>query len=393
MEEQGFATFRNTIGTLIEKTSLENKKISVSAPGKLFLSGEWSVLEVGNPGIVAAVNKRVHAELEERDSISVSIDDFGIRGLDADFDGKQLDWKREITEREKDQTKFIRGAIETVGRYLGELKPFSIRSWGEESQIEIDGEVKKIGFGSSAASVVAAIAGILKFHDQDIESMKGKERIYKLSAIAHYLVQGKVGSAFDVAASTYGGVFVYQRFDPKWLMEKLDAGIPIKDIVDQEWPSFRVEPLEISDDFNLIIGWTKESASTSAMVKQLNAWAETNMEEYNRLYGQIADLVMELVHEWKADNRERVLELLRKNEDYLRELGQKSGVNIETEDLRFLSESANKSGAAGKLSGAGGGDCGIGICFDKEIAENVKQKWKENGIYIIDATIEHKGVC
>ena len=74
----------------------------VSAPGKLFLSGEWAVLEVGNPGIVAAVNKRVHAEVEEADSISVSIGDFGIKDLGAKFDGKQLSWERELSEKEKE---------------------------------------------------------------------------------------------------------------------------------------------------------------------------------------------------------------------------------------------------------------------------------------------------
>jgi len=364
----------------------------VSAPGKLFLSGEWAVLEVGNPGIVAAVNKRVHAEVEEADSISVSIGDFGIKDLGAKFDGKQLSWERELSEKEKEQTQFIRGAIETVGQYLGGLKPFSIRSWGEQSQVEIGGVAKKVGFGSSAASVVAVISALLKFNGQDIESKDAKDRIYKLSAIAHYLIQGKAGSAFDVAASTYGGVFVYQRFDPKWLMEKLESGVAIKELVDQEWPSFRAEPLEIPGGFELLIGWTKESASTSAMVKQLNTWAETDQEDYKRLYDKIANLVRELIPAWKGKDTGSVLELIRKNEDYLRELGRASGVNIETEDLRRLSESANLNGAAGKLSGAGGGDCGIAVSFDQEASEKVKGDWKKQGLYLVDATIDYNGI-
>mgnify|MGYP000138420300 CR=1 FL=1 len=68
--------------------------IKISAPGKLFLSGEWAVLEVGNPGVVAAVNRRVFVEIEESDVISVSVDDFGIENAEAEFDGKNLDWKR-----------------------------------------------------------------------------------------------------------------------------------------------------------------------------------------------------------------------------------------------------------------------------------------------------------
>lgn len=368
--------------------------IKVSAPGKLFLSGEWAVLEVGNPGLVTAVNKRVFAELEEADKISVTIDDFGIKDLGAGFDGKELKWERELSDGEKEQTQFIKASIETALKYMGEgaKKTFSIHSWGEESQIEIDGAAKKVGFGSSAASVVATVAGILALNGRDIESKEARDRIYKLSAITHYFAQGKIGSAFDVAASTYGGVFVYQRFDPKWLEEKLGSGQGVREIVDQEWPSFRAEPLDIPEGFRLIIGWTKESASTSAMVKQLNTWAEGNREEYKRLYDQIANLVRELIPAWKDKNRERILELVRKNEGFLKELGEKSGVNIETQDLKMLSESANQSGAAGKLSGAGGGDCGIAVCFDMETAEKVTQTWQQAGLYIVDATIDYNGV-
>jgi len=34
--------------------------IKVSAPGKLFIAGEWAILEPENFGIVAAVNKIKH---------------------------------------------------------------------------------------------------------------------------------------------------------------------------------------------------------------------------------------------------------------------------------------------------------------------------------------------
>lgn len=368
--------------------------IKVSAPGKLFLSGEWAVLEVGNPGIVTSVNKRVFVEIEESDKISITIDDFGIKGLGAKLDGNELKWDRELSEKEVKDTQFIKGSIETALKYLGDnaKKGFRIRSWGEQSQVEIDGQVKKLGFGSSAASVVATVASIFALNGEDISKREVKDRIYKLSATAHYFVQGKVGSAFDVAASTYGGIFVYKRFDPKWLMEKLESGENLKDVIDQEWPAFEVEELEIPEGFNLSIGWTKESASTSAMVKQLNEWAKSNQDEYKRLYDQIAGLVKELIPAWREKDKEKILEFLRKNEDILRELGEKSGVNIETADLKRLSEVANRNGAAGKLSGAGGGDCGIAISFSGEVADKVKEEWKNSGLYIIDATTDYNGV-
>jgi len=266
--------------------------------------------------------------------------------------------------------------------YIGNNTPEQIMEAAVHEDVDV------VGISSYCGGELALGADLMEAANK----RGAKDRIYKLSAIAHYFVQGKIGSAFDVAASTYGGVFVYQRFDPKWLEEKLNSGQGVREIVDQDWPAFRAEPLEIPEGFRLIIGWTKESASTSAMVKQLNTWAEGNREEYKRLYDQIANLVRELIPAWKDKNKERILELVRKNEGFLKELGEASGVNIETPDLKMLSESANQAGAAGKLSGAGGGDCGIAVCFDSESAEKVKNGWEEKEFYLVDATIDYNGV-
>lgn len=366
--------------------------MKISAPGKLFLSGEWSVLEMGNPGMVTAVNKRVWVDIEESDSISVSVDDFNIKDARGEFRKGKFEWTGELTEEQKDKLKFCKGAIEAALNYLGEHKPFRIRSWGEMSQLEVDGEMKKIGFGSSAASVVAFVSGILRFHGKDIESRAIRDVIYKLSTIAHYFVQGKVGSAFDVAASTYGGVFVYKRFDPKWLIERMESGASVKEIVEQDWPGFEVEQLVIPDELDLIIGWTKGSASTSAMVKQMNGFKADNPDEYKKMFDQLANLVRELIPFWKSGDKEKILEYLRKNEDYLRELGKRTGVNIETPELKTLSEVANQAGGAGKLSGAGGGDCGIAVTFSPSISEKIKKGWQESGLYIVDARMDKNGV-
>jgi phosphomevalonate kinase len=363
--------------------------MKISAPGKLFLSGEWAVLEVGNPGIVTAVNKKVFVDIEEADEFSITVDDFGIKDVKASYDGEKLNL--EGTDEEKERLIFMKGAIESTLKYLGEHKKFSIRSWGEVSSVEIEGEQKKVGFGSSAASVVATVGAVLALHGYNLQERETKDKIYKLAALAHYFAQGKVGSAFDVAASTYGGVFVYKRFDPKWLIKEVESK-GVKEVVDQEWEGFGVEELDVMDSFRLLVGWTKESASTSAMVKQLNAWAETNREEYKRMFDGIADLVKELIPVWKSGEREGIFKLLGRNEELLRELGEKSGVNIETPGLKRLSEIAFQQGGAGKLSGAGGGDCGIGIAFDQETADKIVSAWKDNGLYIIDATVSRDGV-
>ena len=365
--------------------------MKISAPSKLFIAGEWAVLDAGNPGIVAAVNKRVWVEIEEGSKITVSVKDFNIYGVEGEFNGKELKWLNAKPE-ENEKLVFMKAAIESVLKFLEEWKAFRITSWGELSQIDVERKKKKIGFGSSAASVVATIAGILALHGWDIKNRKVKDIIYKLSAVAHYFAQGRIGSGFDIAASTYGGVFVYKRFDSEWLIKQFEEGKSIREIVSLEWPGLGIERLNIPEGFELLVGWTGESASTTFMIKKLNEWTRKYSEEKERIYKQIAELVKNLIEAWKTGKKERILELIRKNEDYLRELGEKSGIPIETPELRKLSEIANKNGGAGKLSGAGGGDCGIAVVFDSEISEKIKKEWEENGIQVLDVSLDLNGV-
>src|SRR3989338_7445979 len=200
-----------------------------SAPGKQFICGEWAIVEMGTKGIVAAVNKRVHAKIEESDSISISIDDFKIKDLKANLSGSKLVFRGDISKI-KDKLQFIKEAIEISLMFLDEqkipLKTFSIRTWGED--VSIGG--KKIGFGSSAAATVDVIAAVLNFHTYNAS----KEEIFKLATISHYYAQGKVGSAFDVAASTYGGVFVYSRFDTEWILYKIVRRNPLSVILKEQ---------------------------------------------------------------------------------------------------------------------------------------------------------------
>ena len=61
-------------------------------------------------------------------------------------------------------------------------------------------------------------------------------------------------------------------------------------------------------------------------------------------------------------------------------MGNIAKVPIETEKLRKLRDEAVKLGGAGKLSGAGGGDCGIAFLpLDKDVDELYKA-WEQLNI-------------
>lgn len=365
---------------------------TASAPGKLFISGEWAVLEMGNPGLVAAVDKRVYAKIEDSpdDYFYITLKDFNITRLKFSYE-KGLKAAGELAEDQQKKLKFILSAVNTLVKYTGVSKPLQIETWGKDTTIEYRGGTHKIGFGSSAASTVAVVSAVLRHQGRRVQSYEDKLKIFKLAAAAHYFAQGKVGSGFDVAASTFGGVFMYERFDPAWLVKQIQEG-NLQELMEQKWQGLKIEQLSIPEDFNLIIGWTGRSASTSEMVKQINKWGEKNPEDYRRHIDSIAETASEVIDCWKKDDRASLIKHLNKNHEVLASLGKDAGVEIETDTLQELHESAKSCGGAGKLSGAGGGDCGIGICFDNDVEKEILKNWQDNGIFLVKANIAHEGI-
>ena len=61
-------------------------------------------------------------------------------------------------------------------------------------------------------------------------------------------------------------------------------------------------------------------------------------------------------------------------------LGSRAGIEIETASLQLLAKVAFEAGGAGKVSGAGGGDCGIAFATSVEQADAVRRAWREAGI-------------
>ena len=260
----------------------------------------------------------------------------------------------EAAEDMVEERPFVKEAVEKTLEYLGESKSFRITT----------GKVEKVGLGSSAAVTVAVVGAVLQFHGRAVE----KDVVYQIAAAAHYAAQGGKGSGFDVAASVYGGVIAYKH---------RGEGMG------------EVTSLPIPTGLQLLVGWTGEAASTTEMMKEMGRWKEQHREEYDQIMSAIGKTVEELIAAWKEDNKDQMIMLLKKNRELLQELGAKSGVQIETAVLKKLSDIADKHGA-GKVSGAGGGDCGIAVVSD--LGRQIKVEWKKEDIMPLDVHIDEKGV-
>jgi phosphomevalonate kinase len=365
--------------------------LTLSAPGKLMLSGEWSILEKNVRCIVLAVEQRIFATIHPSKEIKVHLKDFNIKS------SARISEDSLILENRDDKLKFTQYAIDTAVKYLQTLnipiKTFYLETWGEISTVKNQdtGEEMKVGFGSSAAAVVSIISVILQFHGVSYLNRQDKEKIFKLGIIAHYLGQGKIGSGFDVAASTFGGALIYRRFDPEWLQQNLEA-YPIAKVIDQEWPLLQNIPLKIPPELILIVGFTGTSASTRKLVKQMKLFKEKDPESYFTLISRIADVTESLILAIKSNQKASILQTLDQNRLLLEELSYACSCHLEIEAHQIMSHIASKYEAVAKFSGAGGGDCSVGATFNESNARRILQEWKENGLMPIDIRLSPNGV-
>jgi phosphomevalonate kinase len=367
--------------------------VHVSSPGKLMLAGEWSILEMGNPCIVTAIDKRVHAYLENSEKFSIEMVDFGIN-VDAELEAGKIIIKTPIGEDGFDKTRFAAAAIEVALQYLVDSGKspgkFKVKIWKDTVFLD---EVKT-GFGYFASLISSVMGAVLS--NSGIDITRHHELVFKLSAIAYYRTQGRGGSSYNLAAAIYGGSFVYRRFDGEWLkneMDMVDGGKEkIKVLAEKPWPGVYLKEISIPKDMELCIGITGEPVSSIGMVKQMNNFKHHNPLEYESLVGHLRNTVDYLQTSITNRNQAGILEMISKSQKILRELGEKSGIDIETPKIRRLCWIASRHGGAGKLSGAGKSDMGIAVCFSKEDAMKIKKEWSENGIIPFDAEIDKEGI-
>ncbi len=365
--------------------------ITVSAPGKLMLSGEWSILEKNVRCIVLAVQQRVYATIQPREKMSVYLRDFELKSACHYADGN---FSFDI---EDEKLIFSKYAIESALRYLKSrnipIKPFHLETWGEISKVENveTGQEMKVGFGSSAAAVVAIIGAVIQYHTNSSFTHQKKEEIFKLSIISHYLGQGKLGSGFDVAASTFGGALIYRKFDPKWLQEEITTE-NLDRLVDKEWPLLQYIPIELPADLVMMVGFTGTSASTKKLVQEMKVYKQKDPDGYFTIISRIADVTEQLIKAIKSKNQISILKLLDQNRILLEELSFACSCHLEIEAHQVMSHTASKYGAVAKFSGAGGGDCSVGVCFNDSDAAIIVKEWVQNGIMPIDIEFSREGI-
>jgi phosphomevalonate kinase len=347
--------------------------ISVAAPGKLFVAGEYAVVEPGQPAVLVAVDRYLTVHLRESvEAGSVHSPEYG---------RLPLVWRREgdgvAIDVEHHPYDYVMSVITLVERLRAErgVAPrfFDLRI---DSQLD-DASGRKFGLGSSAAVTVATVRALDEFYVLGLT----RRQAFQLALLATVRV-APTASGGDLAASTFGGWIRYSAPDRTRLRARLDDDGDLEALLadDDAWAGLSLRRLTPPSSLRLLVGWTGSPASTERLVDQVQRRHRAGAYDQDAFLAESRRCVDALTTALDAGDDEGAASALRSARGVIRRLGAATGLAIENDRLGTLADVAEAAGAAGKSSGAGGGDCGIVLAPDTADVGRIMQGWESHDI-------------
>lgn len=347
----------------------------VKAPGKLYIAGEYAVVEPGYPAVLVAVDRYITVR------VTPAVSDTGHITTDQNA-GSRLEWYRQgsdmLIEPDQDQFSFVLAAVRTVEEAaVASGVPLQVFDLDITSELD-DDSGRKFGLGSSAAVTVATVRALCAHYGLELSRMEQ----LKLALLASTEVQ-RSGSGGDVAASMFGGWIAYTSFDRAWTREQRGRR-PLMELVKAQWPGLSVRRVSPPEHLRLLVGWTGSPASTSRLVGDVQSNKSVDAAwDYSTFLAESRECVGDFVAALDVDDTAGVFAGIRRNRALLRSLGEHTGTTIETPTLRRLIESAEAHGGAAKTSGAGGGDCGIVLISRDADIDGLLAVWERADIRLL----------
>lgn len=307
-------------------------KIIVSAPGKLILSGEHSVV-YGHPALLTAVDRRCFVEVEKRDKSKIVIDDnyfgtgeFSIRKL------QQFAKKAQEAWREFDETNNISKLSFVKEDNFGLVK-IAVATVFEKTIKRDGGLVLKIksdipigsGMGSSAALSVAIIGTLLRL----TTDMFDKKEINRLAFEVEKKIHGKP-SGGDNTIVIHGGLLVFQK----------NKGFEFADLKKDAGVNFLViqtgRPVESTGEM------------VSAVRQKIQSVSRRTHYKFQKIIQRMGRVTEKFIRIFKKADFSQLKQLILENEKLLEQLGVVSG------RTKKLIKELENLGVAAKICGAGG---------------------------------------
>lgn len=321
----------------------------VKTCGKLYWAGEYAILEPGQLALIKAIPIYMTAEIKASNVYRLYSDMFSYS----------------VDLRPDSSYTLIQETVALVEEYLTaqgvELHPFSLDVRGK-----MEREGKKFGLGSSGSVVVLVVKAMLAFY----ERLADRELLFKLAS-AVLLKRGDNGSMGDIACIVSEDLVLYQSFDREKVADWLEKE-NLQVVLARDW-GFSIRSVEPALKFDFLVGWTKEVAVSSHMVKQIKDNMNSSFLQASK------ETVANLVKALEVGQEETIIDLLEQASQLLEGLSS----DIYTPSLRQLKNASRDLKAVAKSSGAGGGDCGIALSFDQDSTTLLKKRWADLGIELL----------
>ena len=328
----------------------ESKTNIVKTGGKLYIAGEYSVLTPNQSAIIKNIDIFMQAEIKFSEKYSIYSD--------------MYDYSVTLEEDDENYS-LIRETVKTVNEYLQlkglERQPFDMKITGK---MERNG--KKYGIGSSGSVTVLTVKAMSKLYNYEISS----EELFKLSSYV-LLKRGDNGSMGDIACISYENLVIYTSFDRNLIKEKMKNS-SLSEIMNLEW-GYKIEKIHCPEKLEFLVGWTGIPSISGKMIIEVKNSINKEFLEKSE------EIVRNLKNGIEQGNKKIISENVEENGKLLKMLHEK----IYSRKLLELVESAEGLDICAKSSGAGGGDCGIAISFNRNDTEKLLGRWESRDIELL----------
>jgi phosphomevalonate kinase len=303
---------------------------SVSAPGKLFLGGEYAVLG-GAEAVVTAVDRRTQARLVTRPPSESPI-----------------------------VTAARHAAIDALSRPDDGPEPPYVKVTSSGFQIGR----RKIGLGSSASACASAVGALFEWGGQPVDV--ARERVLEVAMGAHREAQGGRGSGADVAAAVRGGTFVFR------------AGRVLS-------------PVDISRVV-LVPVWSGRAASTTELIGKIIDYERRDPAGHRALLDELDQCAADLAAAYRTGEPAAIVSKTAAYGRLMDRLGHASGAPIVTTRHRLIAQLASNLGGTAKPSGAGGGDVAVAVFDDPGAGRRFSRHCLRHELTPLDISLDAPGL-
>jgi mevalonate kinase len=317
------------------------RAVSVSAPGKLHLIGEHTVV-YGGQAIITAVNKRCFIDITPRSDgqICIAYPDLNINEIMHSgsvvslYEKAQKDWEE---FQSRGDIMILKRITQKPAAFLFICLAQALISLDTRSlpglTLHIRNEIPLgAGMGSSAAFAVGICAAVLSFAGEPFD----KQKINRLAFLVEQKVHGNP-SGGDNTASCLGGCILYQKLPDRIITEQLPF-----------WPGmhfFMVDSGKPAETTGEMVNFVKQYMQKGHVYKGC-------VDRIIKNQSRVAESMQRAIEE---HNDELLKLCFRESEKNLEQLG------VVSESTQILIRHLEKNGAAAKICGAGGKEKNSGV--------------------------------